>query len=192
MEYLKHIKQFSILSNSELSFLDSLSKEKNYKKNKTLIKQGDVARDLIFLKSGIVASKYILKEKIFIRDFYFSPNVFTEQESFVKEIPAKFSVFSVTEIVCQTISHENLEVAYDEIPKLKDIAYDLLINGFVNISTRLESLLTLSPERRYKELLNNNPKLLQKIPLKLIASYLGVTDVALSRIRKRISVQKIS
>ena len=192
MEYLKHIKQFSILSNSELSFLDSLSKEKNYKKNKTLIKQGDVARDLIFLKSGIVASKYILKEKIFIRDFYFSPNVFTEQESFVKEIPAKFSVFSVTEIVCQTISHDNLEVAYDEIPKLKDIAYDLLINGFVNISTRLESLLTLSPERRYKELLNNNPKLLQKIPLKLIASYLGVTDVALSRIRKRISVQKIS
>tara|TARA_B100001142_G_scaffold283139_1_gene296000 strand:+ start:220 stop:798 length:579 start_codon:yes stop_codon:yes gene_type:complete len=192
LEYLKHIKQFSILSNSELSFLDSLSKEKNYKKNKTLIKQGDVARDLIFLKSGIVASKYILKEKIFIRDFYFSPNVFTEQESFVKEIPAKFSVFSVTEIVCQTISHENLEVAYDEIPKLKDIAYDLLINGFVNISTRLESLLTLSPERRYKELLNNNPKLLQKIPLKLIASYLGVTDVALSRIRKRISVQKIS
>ena len=98
MEYLKHIKQFSILSNSELSLLDSLSKEKNYKKNKTLIKQGDVARDLIFLKSGIVASKYILKEKMFIRDFYFSPNVFTEQESFVKEIPAKFSVFSVTEI----------------------------------------------------------------------------------------------
>ena len=192
MEYLKHIKQFSILSNSELSLLDSLSKEKNYKKNKTLIKQGDVARDLIFLKSGIVASKYILKEKMFIRDFYFSPNVFTEQESFVKEIPAKFSVFSVTEIVCQTISHENLEIAYDEIPKLKDIAYDLLINGFVNISKRLESLLTLSPERRYKELLNNNPKLLQKIPLKLIASYLGVTDVALSRIRKRISVQKIS
>ena len=192
MEYLKHIKQFSILSNSELSLLDSLSKEKNYKKNKTLIKQGDVARDLIFLKSGIVASKYILKEKIFIRDFYFSPNVFTEQESFVKEIPAKFSVFSVTEIVCQTISHENLEIAYDEIPKLKDIAYDLLINGFVNISKRLESLLTLSPERRYKELLNYNPKLLQKIPLKLIASYLGVTDVALSRIRKRISVQKIS
>ncbi len=192
MEYLKHIKQFSILSNSELSLLDSLSKEKNYKKNKTLIKQGDVARDLIFLKSGIVASKYILKEKMFIRDFYFSPNVFTEQESFVKEIPAKFSVFSVTEIVCQTISHKNLEIAYDEIPKLKDIAYDLLINGFVNISKRLESLLTLSPERRYKELLNYNPKLLQKIPLKLIASYLGVTDVALSRIRKRISVQKIS
>jgi len=190
LEYLKHIKQFSILSNSELTHLDSLTKEKKYKQNKTLIKQGDTARDLIFLKSGIAASKYMVKEKLFIRDFYFSPNVFTEQESFVKQAPAKFSVFSVTDIVCQTISYDNLDIAYDEIPKLKNIAYDLLIHGFVNISRRLESLLTLNPERRYLELLKNNPQLLQKIPLKMIASYLGITDVALSRIRKRISIQK--
>ena len=190
MVYLKHIKQFSILSNSELTHLDSLTKEKKYKQNKTLIKQGDTARDLIFLKSGIAASKYMVKEKLFIRDFYFSPNVFTEQESFVKQVPAKFSVFSVTDIVCQTISYDNLDIAYDEIPKLKNIAYDLLIHGFVNISRRLESLLTLNPERRYLELLKNNPQLLQKIPLKMIASYLGITDVALSRIRKRISIQK--
>ena len=190
MEYLKHIKQFSILSNSELTHLDSLTKEKKYKQNKTLIKQGHIARDLIFLKSGIAASKYMVKEKLFIRDFYFSPNVFTEQESFVKQAPAKFSVFSVTDIVCQTISYDNLDIAYDEIPKLKNIAYDLLIHGFVNISRRLESLLTLNPERRYLELLKNNPELLQKIPLKMIASYLGITDVALSRIRKRISIKK--
>jgi len=190
LEYLKHIKQFSILSNSELFHLDSLAKEKKYKQNKTLIKQGDIARDLIFLKSGIAASKYMVKEKLFIRDFYFSPNVFTEQESFVKQAPAKFSVFSVTDIVCQTISYDNLDIAYDEIPKLKNIAYDLLIHGFVNISRRLESLLTLNPERRYLELLKNNPELLQKIPLKMIASYLGITDVALSRIRKRISIKK--
>ena len=66
----------------------------------------------------------------------------------------------------------------------------MLMVGFVNISNRLESLLTQNPEQRYKSLLNENPKLLHKIPLKMIASYLGVTDVALSRIRKRISIPK--
>ena len=66
----------------------------------------------------------------------------------------------------------------------------MLMVGFVNISNRLESLLTQNPEQRYKSLLNENPKLLHEIPLKMIASYLGVTDVALSRIRKRISIPK--
>ena len=66
----------------------------------------------------------------------------------------------------------------------------MLLNGFINISDRLESLLTLTPEQRYLKLLNENPKLLHEIPVEMIASYLGVTDVGLSRIRKRISVLK--
>ena len=80
-----------------------------------------------------------------------------------------------------------MDIAYNQIPQLRNIAYEMLMVGFVNISNRLESLLTQNPEQRYKSLLNENPKLLHKIPLKMIASYLGVTDVALSRIRKRIS-----
>ena len=85
-----------------------------------------------------------------------------------------------------------MEKVYKHIPKLREVAYDLLFNGFVNISNRLESLLTLNPEKRYIKLLKENPKLLQNIPLKMIASYLGITDVALSRIRKRVSGPKIN
>ena len=90
------------------------------------------------------------------------------------------------------MSKDNLENAYNRIPNLKGIANNLLFTGFVNISNRLESLLTLNPEKRYLKLLNENPKLLHEIPLKMIASYLGVTDVALSRIRSRISKHKIN
>ena len=90
------------------------------------------------------------------------------------------------------MSKDNLENAHNRIPSLKGIANDLLFTGFVNISNRLESLLTLNPEKRYLKLLNENPKLLHEIPLKMIASYLGVTDVALSRIRSRISKHKIN
>ena len=132
------------------------------------------------------------KTKKFIRDFYFPPHIFTEQESFEKQIPAKFSIICVTEISCHFMSKDNLENAYNRIPNLKGIANNLLFTGFVNISNRLESLLTLNPEKRYLKLLNENPKLLHEIPLKMIASYLGVTDVALSRIRSRISKHRIN
>ena len=190
MEYLKDIDQFLALEDSHISILNELSKTEEYPKNTVIIEQGDIARNLIFLKSGIAASIYIKHNKKFIRDFYFEPHIFTEQQSFIKKVPAKFSVVSVSNITCRLISFEDLETLYDQIPNLKDIAYDMLLNGFINISDRLESLLTLTPEQRYLKLLNENPKLLHEIPLKMIASYLGVTDVGLSRIRKRISVLK--
>ena len=152
-----------------------------------MIDRGSVAESLIFLTSGIVASVYENQKKRFIRDFYFPPQIFTEQESFIKKTPSKFSVFAITNITCHIISHDNLEIAYSKIPALRNISYEMLMLGFVNISNRLESLLTQNPEQRYRRLLNENPKLLHRIPLKMIASYLGITDVALSRIRKRIS-----
>ena len=155
-----------------------------------MIDRGSVAESLIFLTSGIVASVYENQKKRFIRDFYFPPQIFTEQESFIKKTPSKFSVFAITNISCHIISHDNLEIAYSKIPALRNISYEMLMLGFVNISNRLEALLTLKPEHRYKKLLYENPKLLHRIPLKLVASYLGITDVALSRIRKRISIKK--
>ena len=187
MNYLKNFEPFSVLEQTELSILDNLAKKKEYKKGTIILKQWQVAQNIIFLNSGIVSSVYSKITKKFIRDFYFAPHIFTEQESFVKQIPAKFSIVCVTDISCQLISKNDLENAYDRIPGLKGIANDLLFNGFVNISNRLESLLTLNPEKRYLKLLNESPKFLHEIPLNMIASYLGVTDVALSRIRKRIS-----
>tara|TARA_B100000287_G_scaffold68346_1_gene59942 strand:+ start:30 stop:617 length:588 start_codon:yes stop_codon:yes gene_type:complete len=190
MTQLKNIETFSSLEKSDLIFLENLLEPKIFKKGDVLIKQGEIANNFIFLTSGIVSSVYKNKSKEFIRDFYFEPLIFTEMESFVKQVPAKFSVICVTDVTCQLLSHSDLEIAYSKIPTLRNVAYDLLVNGFINISNRLESLLTQNPEQRYLKLLNENPKLLHKIPLKMIASYMGVTDVALSRIRNRISQRK--
>ena len=190
MTQLKNIETFSSLEKSDLIFLENLLEPKIFKKGDLLIKQGEIANNFIFLTSGIVSSVYKNKSKEFIRDFYFEPLIFTEMESFVKQVPAKFSVICVTDVTCQLLSHSDLEIAYSKIPTLRNVAYDLLVNGFINISNRLESLLTQNPEQRYLKLLNENPKLLHKIPLKMIASYMGAADVALSRIRNRISQRK--
>jgi CRP-like cAMP-binding protein len=182
-----YINAFSVLKDSELSFLNEKMVSKQFKKDEVLIKEGTIADDIFFLHSGIVASTYTIKSKIFIRDFYFPPLMFTEQESFMKRKMCKFSIVSVTDIKCQVLSYKDLQTAFIKIPRLREVAYDMLLNGFINLSNRFENLLTLSPEERYVKLLNENSQLFQKIPLKMLASYLGITDVALSRIRKRIS-----
>ena len=69
---------------------------KDFKKGEDLIKQGEIADHIILLSSGIVSSIYTKKSKKFIRDFYFSPLIFTEQESFVNRVDSKFSVTAIT------------------------------------------------------------------------------------------------
>ena len=190
MKYLQSFPLFSTLKDSELIMLDTLTEKKEYKKDTVLLEKSQVSKKLIFLNQGIVSGVYEDGRKKFIRDFYFPPLIFTKQESFVKQIPAKFLILNATDIRCHLLTKDSLDIAYERIPSLQEIGNELLFNGFVNISNRLESLLTLNPEKRYLKLSNENPKLLNKIPLKLIASYLGITDVALSRIRKRISLPK--
>ena len=190
MKYLQSFPLFSTLKDSELIMLDTLTEKKEYKKDTVLLEKSQVSKKLIFLNQGIVSGVYEDGGKKFIRDFYFPPLIFTKQESFVKQIPAKFLILNATDIRCHLLTKDSLDIAYERIPSFQEIGNELLFNGFVNISNRLESLLTLNPEKRYLKLSNENPKLLNKIPLKLIASYLGITNVAMSKIRKRISLPK--
>jgi len=190
MKTIKSLDFFSNLSPSEHSYLESLLTFKEVSKNQIIISQGDLCKKLFFLNKGIMSSNYSIKGKDFVRDFYFKNQIFTAQESFYKQQPARFSIKSLTKASLQEISFENLELAFEEIPSLRKEAYDLLMNGFINISNRLEFMLTLKPEERYKKLLNESPGIFNVINLKVIASYLGITDVALSRIRKRIASPK--
>ena len=99
--------------------LNELTKEEEYKKDSVLFEQGDVADKLIFLTSGIVSSVYKTPNKRFIRDFYFPPQIFTEQESFIKNSASKFSVTAVSDVKCRTITSSDLDIAYNQIPPLK-------------------------------------------------------------------------
>ena len=110
--------------------------------------------------------------------------------SFFNEEPSAYSIKTITDCSIQVLTKENYELAKEKIPKMKLIAYKLTNLGHKIIEDRFRSLITLTAEERYLELLNKKPHLLLNIPLKLIASYLGITNIALSRIRKRILIQK--
>ena len=78
MDILKDTYPFSILDDPHFSQLISYAQTKKYEKNTIMISQGDIANNIIFLKSGIVSSVYEKGSKKFIRDFYFEPLIFTE------------------------------------------------------------------------------------------------------------------
>ena len=63
----------------------------------------------------------------------------------------------------------------------------ILVNGFITLKERMLSMINLTAEQRYEQLLIAKPEIFQHASLKTIASYLGITDTSLSRIRKEFS-----
>ena len=93
----------------------------------------------------------------------------------------------MTETILWKISREDLQEVYERTNSGNIIGRKMAENMFLIKSKRELSLLSKTAEERYLDLFSDRPKLLQQIPLKYIASYIGVTPQALSRIRKRIT-----
>lgn len=190
MKSLSQLIEFKSLENKELSWLENQLVREVIPAGKIIAPQDEINNDIIFLNDGILAAVYKVDKKKFIRDFYLSGNFFRDYQSYSNQKPAKFSVEAITNSVIQKITFEKLKEIIDHLPKIKSISEHLDKIGFINISKRLETMLVLNPEERYLELLQERPLLLNEVPLYMIASYLGITSVALSRIRKRIMKQK--
>lgn len=186
MTIYKYLDEITSLSSQQIAEFGSKFKSKTAKAGEYIIKEGYICRKLLFLEEGCMSMVYERDNKSFIKDFIFDNSFASVYESFITSEPARYSLKAITPCKFQSIALHDLEKAYQSIPQLKSLAAMQTEAAYLNITRRMESLITLSAEQRYLELLELRPRLLSEIPLYLIASYLGITDVALSRIRKNI------
>lgn len=158
-----------------------------FQKGDFMLSAGKVEHFLYYIERGIVRYFYYntLKDKEITTDFTFSEQFCLSYASFVKQIPSVLQMQALTDIKAYKIGRSQLEKLMNniEVVKIKAVILEKL---FVEKSERELRFLTQTPEENYLYLLQKEPVLLQNIPLKYIASYIGITPQALSRIRKRI------
>lgn len=151
-----------------------------------MLKAGHTENYLSFVEKGIIRL-YISAEK---RDltfaFGFDNGFMSAYDSFLTRQPSVYNVESLTPAVLWRLSHADLQTVYKETEIGNTIGRQASEDLFLKKSKRELSLLKDTAEERYLKLFSEQPKLLQQIPLKHIASYIGITPQALSRIRKRI------
>ena len=169
------------------NFLRPYILENSTKKNSVIDQQGTVSKAVYYLNKGILSMEYQHGTKVFVRDFIFKDSPALVYPSFYLEEPSRYSIKAVTDCDVWELTKENFEMGKKKIPNLEIIAFKITNLFHQNIERRFESMITKSAEDRYTELVENHPKIIQSISLKMIASYLGITDVALSRIRSRLS-----
>lgn len=159
----------------------------SFSKNEIILHQGKVENYLSFINEGTLRYFIDSSEKEITFGFVFSNNFSSAYDSFLTQLPSQYSIQALENTTVFRISREDLEnvYAYTEIGNLigRKTAEEL----FLLKSKREIALLTETAEERYLNLFENRPELFQKIPQKYIASYIGITPQALSRIRRRIS-----
>lgn len=163
------------------------AKLKHYKKGQQLITQGKPAPKLFFLVKGFVRYMSISVEgKEFTQSFSCAPSISGSTRAMTRSADALFSIEALDDVICLEFDWQVFFAQMKSQPGFMEAYNRLLENMFIKKEEREYAFVQASAEQRYLAFLDNNPQLRDKIPLKMIASHIGITPIALSRIRKKL------
>ncbi len=182
---IEFITQYISLTDEEVEIIKGQNLVKSYKKGEALLVEGEYAKDCYFVLKGCIRSYYIIDGEERTTDFY-TENQTINPVSYLTKSKSDYFLSCVEDCVVSIGNEERNKELITKIPKLESMLLQLGNSLLVENHTSLDDFKNLSPEMRYYKLLENKPDLFQRVPLQYIASYLGVTPVSLSRIRKRI------
>jgi len=158
---------------------------KEITKNSFLLKEGKVSNEYFFLENGFIrAFANDIEGNDVTTNFYSTGQVVFEVSSFFNRTASKENFQAIVDCEGWYITYEQLNNLFHSMHEFRDFGRSILVKGFSSLKTRMLSMITETAEQRYDTLLKTNPEIFQQAALKHIASYLGITDTSLSRIRK--------
>jgi len=173
------------IETNDLDVILSRFKQKTIKKGSLLLKKGQVASQYYFVKSGAIRFYFGEFEEQLTAWVVFQGEFFTEISSLNPGKPTRFNIEAIEETTVNYIEKADMEQLYKQFPVWQEfgrITWEAMAIRMIDEIIRFQ---TLSAEERYLEFLKI-PGFLQRVPIKQLASYLGITPNALSRIRKNI------
>jgi CRP-like cAMP-binding protein len=173
------------MQENQVATITDLFSERKFNKHDMLLQEKTVCNEYYFLNEGLIrAYTYDLDGNDITTGFYSSGQVACELFSFFKRIPTRENFVALSDCRVLYISYSDLQNAFHSMPHFREFGRSILINAYAGLKQRMLSTLHETAEERYLRMLNSNPDIFQHAPLKTVASYLGITDSSLSRIRK--------
>jgi len=157
-----------------------------FSKKERFIKEGQISIPLGYISEGILRCFFNRDGEDITTEFFLPHFFLTDFSSFMSRKPATRNFECLEDAVIYTISQDKLFKLAAQFPELNDWGGRMAQQLFQQSLQNQESLKALSPEERYLHMISTTPELIQRVPLGCIASYLGITQVHLSRIRKNL------
>ncbi len=158
-----------------------------------------------FLNEGQTANKYWLVQSSFVRsyvidtegndittNFYAVGDIVIDWPSFFLRNPTRENIQVLTECVCWQLDFDTFQQLFHSIKSFREQGRTTLVGSYFALKNHSISMIADEAKDRYLRLLKEKPHIIQNISLKQIATYLGMTDTSLSRIRKEITNKSFS
>ena len=183
---LKNIAKHVTLEKSEINHFTSLLSIKEIPKKKLLLQEGESCTSISYVHSGILRA-YCYDKEIHERVIMFAVQDWwvTDIQGFATGTPAIVNIEAIEDSVVFELQKDDLDELYIKVPKFERIFRILMQNSYIREQLRTTQNLTSTAEERYKNFVAKYPNVYQRVPLKQIASYLGITPEFLSVIRKK-------
>lgn len=184
---IDHLSNRIDLDATDKKIITEYTFNKSFKKGEAITKQNNVEQNLYFILSGVVRLFFEREDRDITFNFGFPNHFISAFSSYLTKEPSLFYLEALTEVNAICIPKENLEYIYQNTGCGLHLARVFLEETIIYMSQRETDFMLLSPTERYLSLFERTPTLLQDIPLKYLASYIGITPQALSRIRSKIN-----
>lgn len=183
MDALTIIQRVTPLSMQDQQALLILFEEVSFNKHHNLIETGKNSHYLYFLKTGSCRIFYYKEDREVILDFAFPGDALISLNSYVHGKPGYETIQSLEPVTAYRINAAQLQSLFSNTLGIANWGRKLAEAETLKIEYRLMSKLFKTARESYQDLLDRSPELVNKIKLGFIASYLGISQVTLSRIR---------
>jgi CRP-like cAMP-binding protein len=184
-QLLQHIQNYYQLSSSAQSALQGCFEQVVLSRNDYLLTEGKICRHLYFVEQGALRGFYNLDGKEITYWFGFENDFVTSFHSFITQEPAVENIQLLEGSILWSISKDTLTKLFNqhhEIERLVRIAYE---KYYIRLEERFVNAQFKTAGERYESLLQQMPHIPERVPLGQVASYLGISQETLSRIRGR-------
>jgi CRP-like cAMP-binding protein len=180
-----HIQQYCQLRATTQKSLGAALQKIELAKGSFLITEGKMCNHLYFLDQGSVRGFYNLDGKEVTYWFAFENNFVTSFFSFITRKPGMENIQAMEDSTLWAVAYDGLQNLYAKHPDMERLGRIVNERYYVMLEERFVSNHFKEARERYENLLANAPHILQRVPLGYVASYLGITQETLSRIRSK-------
>ena len=177
----------SKLTDEELNYALNFYEKEEVKKGELLIEAGQFVKHFYFVDKGCFCLFMLKEGNEQVLEFYTESQVFTELYAYLEEKPTSSFIKAMEDSTLYKISKKNVAEVFDHAHQLERFGRLMMQDYFLQTFRKTAHIRNRSNEERYLRLLAKRPDLFQRVPQYLIASYLGITPVGLSKLRKRLA-----
>lgn len=184
MSLIDEIIKLNKLTTEAITIIDSKIELLKIKKGSQLLRNGETCNYFYFVNKGILRSYYFQEDKEVTNWFALENDFATSIYSFISRNQSYENIEALEDTTLEMLSNNSLQEIYTKFPETERTGRLIIENYYISLEERIVSIQFKTAKERYDKLLAKHPGIILRAPMGAIASYLGITQETLSRIRK--------